>query len=79
MGGLNKTGVNTAHDAALLQAEVVRQSAIVGVASSPSGQAVMSAAELAWARSCIASCRANNSGIGQEPYIQVLKSLGVTS
>jgi hypothetical protein len=79
MGGLNKTGVNAAHDAALLQAEVVRQNAIIGIASSPAGQVAMNAAELQWARSCIASCRANNSGIGQEPYIQVLKSLGVTS
>jgi hypothetical protein len=79
MGGLNKTGTNSAHDAALLAAEVARQSAIVGVASSPSGQAVMAAAELAWARSCLVSCKVNNGGVGEEPYIAAIRSLGFSS
>jgi hypothetical protein len=78
MGGIVKTGV-TAHDSACLAAEVTRQSAIAGVASSAAGQAVVNAAEIAWARSCLASCKANNNSVGMEPFISLLRSLGVNS
>jgi hypothetical protein len=79
MGGLNKTGTNSTHDAALLAAEVVRQNAVQGVASSAAGQVVMNAAEIAWARACIVSCNANNGGVGVAPFIAMLRSLGVNS
>jgi hypothetical protein len=78
MGGLNKTGL-TNHDAALSAAESVRQSAVAGVAQSPAGQITQNNAEIQWARSCIASCKANNNSQGMEPYIALLRSLGVNS
>jgi hypothetical protein len=78
MGGLNKTGV-TSHDAALLSAEVTRQSAVHGVASSAAGQVVQNNAEIAYARACIVSCNANNGGVGVAPYIAMLRSLGVNA
>jgi hypothetical protein len=78
MGGVVRTGV-VAHDAACLAAEITRQSAIAGVASSAAGQVVQNNAEIAYARACLASCRANNGGQGQEPFIAMLKNLGVNA
>jgi hypothetical protein len=78
MGQFSKSG-NVAHDAACNAAESVRQGAVAAAAQSPSGQAAVNAAEITWARACMASCKANNGGQGQEAYISVLKSLGVNS
>jgi hypothetical protein len=78
MGGLNRTG-NFAHDQALVAAEQVRQSAVAAAAQSPAGQKASDAAEIAWARSCLASCRLNLNGQGQEAYLSLLRSLGVNS
>src|SRR5262249_48067386 len=79
MGGLNKTGVNAAHDAALVAAEGTRQAAVIGVPSSPAGQATVSASEIAFHRAVIASCKANNSSNGLAESLMALKSLGVNS
>jgi hypothetical protein len=78
MTGIIKSGV-AAHDAACLAAEVKRQSDTAGVASSAAGQAVVNAAEIVWARTCLASCKANNNSVGMEPFIALLRSLGVNS
>lgn len=75
MGGVNKSG-NVAHDAATVAAESVRQAAVAGAAQSAAGQVVVNAAEIAWARACVASCVANNQGFGKEPYIALLRALG---
>jgi len=75
MGQFSKSG-NLAHDTACDTAESTRQAAQAAAAMSPAGQAALNAAEIAWARACIASCKANNGGQGQEAYIAVLKSLG---
>jgi hypothetical protein len=79
MGGLNKTGTNSNHDAALLSAEVVRQSAVQSVSQGPAGQATMTAAEIAYHRAIVASCKANNNGIGLEGSLSALRALGVNS
>jgi hypothetical protein len=79
MGGLNKTGVNAAHDAALQSAEQARQAAVVGVPNSPAGQVTMNNSEIAFHRAIVASCRANNSNVGLEGSLSALKSLGVNS
>jgi hypothetical protein len=75
MGERIKTGVVT-HDLALATAESKRQSAIYGVAQSAAGQAVATAADIAWARACVASCVANNGGFGVEPFQTLLRALG---
>jgi hypothetical protein len=75
MGGVIQSGV-FAHDQACIKAEAVRQSSVLGAAMSPAGQAVMNSAEIAWARACLASCKANNNSQGMEAFISVLKSLG---
>ena len=75
MSGRIKTGV-TAHDQALAVAESARQSAVFGAAQSAAGQAVVNTAEIAWARACVASCVANNSGSGIEPFQTLLRALG---
>jgi hypothetical protein len=46
---------------------------------SAAGQVSFNAAEIAYNRACLASCRANNNGIGQEAFLAALKSLGVNS
>jgi hypothetical protein len=76
MGGLLKTGTNAAHDAALLAAETARQSAAAAATQNPAGQIVINNAEIAWARACLASCKANNNSIGQEAFISLLRALG---
>jgi hypothetical protein len=78
MGGVVKSG-NFAHDNACLLAEISRQAAVQGVASSPAGQAAYNSAELAYHRSVIASCKANNSSNGLEASLSALKALGVNS
>ena len=78
MGGLVKTG-NLAHDSACYLAEAARQSAVATVTMNAAGQAASNAAEITWARTCIASCKANNGGAGQECFLGVLRSLGVNS
>jgi hypothetical protein len=78
MGGINRTE-SFNHNVALLAAEAKRQSDTAAVASSVAGQAAMNSAEITWARSCIASCKLNNAGAGIEPYLGVLRSLGVNS
>jgi hypothetical protein len=75
MGGKIQSGV-LAHDNACGVAESIRQSAVASVAQSPAGQKLHDAAEIQWARSCIASCKANNSGNGQAPFIELLRALG---
>jgi hypothetical protein len=79
MGGLNKTDGSSAHNAALLAAEAAWQSAVAGVASTAAGQVVMNAAELAFHRAVVASCKANNNNQGLEASLAALRSLGVNS
>ena len=78
MGGKIQSG-NFAHDSACGVAESIRQAAVQNVAQSPAGQKAHDAAEIAWARACLVSCRANNNGNGQEAFISLLRSLGVNS
>jgi hypothetical protein len=78
MGQFAKSG-NLMHDAVCNLAESVRQSVQATAAQSPAGQAALNAAEIQWARACLASCRLNNGGSGQEPYISVLRALGVNA
>jgi hypothetical protein len=75
MGQVSKSG-NFLHDQSCNVAEATRQAAVAGAAQSAAGQILVNAAEIAWARSCLLSCRQNNGGAGQEPYIQLLRSLG---
>jgi hypothetical protein len=75
MGGIVKSG-NLAHDAACAAAESLRQSATASVAMSAAGQVILNNAEIAWARAVIASCKANNNGIGAEPFQTLLRTLG---
>jgi hypothetical protein len=77
--GQYSTSGKSAHDTACNTAESTRQSTAATVAQSPAGQVALNNAEIAWARACIASCKLNNGGHGQEPYINVLKSLGVNA
>jgi hypothetical protein len=77
MGGVVKSG-NVAHDAACLAAEVTRQNAVIGVASSPAGQVVMDNAERAYHRSVVASAKLNLAGSGVEASLSALRALGVS-
>jgi hypothetical protein len=74
--GLKVTSGNYNHDLACYIAESQRQSAVAGVASSAAGQAVVNAAEIAFNRACLASCRTNNNSQGMECFIAALKALG---
>jgi hypothetical protein len=67
---------NSVHDNACNTAESTRQAVQATAANSPAGQAALNAAEITWARACIASCKLNNGGNGMEPYIAVLRALG---
>ena len=78
MGGKVQSGV-FAHDTACSLVEATRQAAVIGVPSSPSGQATVNASEIAYHRGIIASCRANNSSNGLAESLMALRSLGVTS
>jgi len=66
---------NKVHDDALLAAEHTRQIASAG---NPS-QATLRAADLAYARACLASCKANNGGAGAQLFQTMLRELGVQS
>jgi hypothetical protein len=74
MGSVIKTGVK-AHDDALVQAERVRQSTITAGVS----QATARSADIAFARSALASCLTNNNGSGASVFTQMLLQNGVTS
>lgn len=69
-----KTG-NKAHDDALLKAEHDRQVAQVPGAS----QATVRAADLAYLRACLASCKTNNGGAGAGFFLSAIRELGFTS
>src|SRR5262245_49391624 len=75
MGQFSKSG-NLAHDTACNTAESTRQGVQATAAQSPSGQATLNAAEIVWARACLASCKTNNGGAGVETYVQLLRALG---
>jgi len=74
MGGI-VLGVNGAHAAVCLAAEVTRQSATAG---NPT-QAQVDAAELAYHRTVIASAKLNNGGNGIEASLRALQDLGALS
>src|SRR5262249_55694968 len=71
MGGVVKSG-NLTHDNACNLAEGVRQASVAG---NPTQTAVNNA-EITWARACVASCNANNGGVGAEPVRRLLLSMG---
>ena len=75
MATLVKSG-NVAHDTACLAATVAYQSAIVGLGMNAAAQVTLNNAEITWARACLASCRANNNGVGVEIYQSLLRALG---
>jgi hypothetical protein len=75
MGGKVQTG-NLAHDSACVVHESTRQAAVAAAAQSPAGQLAVNNAEIAWARGVIASCKANNSNVGMEPFQTLLRALG---
>ena len=78
MGGKVQSG-NFAHDVACSLVEATRQVAVAAAAQSPAGQKASDAAEIAYHRGIIASCRANNSSNGLAESLMALHSLGVTS
>ena len=78
MGQFSQSG-KSVHDTTCNIAESTRQAAVAAAPNSPAGQVTVNNAEIAWARACIASCKANNNSQGMECYIAVLKSLGVNS
>lgn len=67
---------NYAHDVACALAEGVRQASAAGATSNAAGQVTINTAEIAWARSIIASCKANNNNVGMEPFQTLLRALG---
>ena len=75
MGGKVQSG-NFAHDTACSLVEATRQAAVAGVAQSPAGQKAHDAAEIAYHRGIVASCRANNSSNGLAESVMALKALG---
>jgi hypothetical protein len=75
MGQFSQSG-KSAHDTACNVAESTRQAVQATAAQSPAGQVALNNAEIAWARACIASCKANNNSRGMEVYINVLRALG---
>ena len=75
MGGHTRSG-NLVHDSTCNIAEGTRQGVQASVAQSPAGQATLNAAEIVWARACVASCKANNNSIGAEPFQTLLRALG---
>jgi len=78
MGHFQKTSTFSAHDNAVNLAEAVRQAAIAGVAQSPAGQKAHDAAEIAFHRAVVSSCRTNNSSQGLSESLQALRALGAT-
>jgi hypothetical protein len=69
-----KTGVNPAHDAALIAAEQAHQAAIVGATA-----AQIRAADLAFLRACKSSCITNNNSAGVEQFNTAIRELLGTS
>lgn len=67
------TSENRAHAAAVLASEGVRQ---VAVAAAGNNQAAVIAAEITHYRTCLASAKSNNGGLGLEPFVTGLKILG---
>lgn len=61
-----------AHDAALVAAEQTRQVALAGMPT----QAAARTADIAYARAALASCKANNGGIGATFWQEMLMELG---
>jgi hypothetical protein len=78
MGGKVQSG-NLAHDVACSLVEATRQVAVASVAQSPAGQKASDAAEIAYHRGIIASCKANNSSQGLAESLMALRALGVSS
>jgi hypothetical protein len=70
-----KSGVY-AHDLACALAEGVRQGAVASLTMNAAGQVVSNNAEIAYNRACIASCKTNNGGAGQEAFASALRALG---
>src|SRR5262245_49575910 len=75
MGTHVKSG-NLVHDQTCNAAYSTLQGVIASAPNSPAGQATVNAAEITWARACVASCKTNNGGVGIEPFQQLLRSLG---
>jgi hypothetical protein len=75
MGGRIVTG-NFAHDSACAIAEATRQVSVAAVTQNAAGQVASNAAEIAWARAVIASCKANLAGQGAETFQTLLRALG---
>jgi hypothetical protein len=66
---------NATHDATVTAAEGVRQTAVAAAAGN---QASVRTADIAFHRSVVTSCIANNSSSGLQPSMQALRELGVT-
>lgn len=75
MGQHTRSG-NLTHDTTCNVAESTRQVTVASAAQSPAGQAAVNAAEITWARACVASCKANNNNVGSEPFQTLLRALG---
>jgi len=75
MGQHTKSG-NLTHDTACNVAESTRQAAVAAATQNPAGQVTVNNAEIAWARACVASCKANNNNVGAEPFQTLLRALG---
>jgi hypothetical protein len=69
-----KTGVK-AHDDALLAAEGARQVSVTPTSTA----AQVRAADIAYARACLASCLTNNNGSGAAQFQHMLKENGVNA
>jgi len=67
-----KTG-NLAHDNACAAAEITRQAAVAGTPT----QAQVTAADVAFYRTCRASAIANNNGVQAAEFSAALKALNV--
>ena len=65
---------NKTHNAAVANAEGVRQAAVAAAST----QAAVTAAEITFYRSVLASCKSNLGGAGQEAAISALKALGTS-
>jgi hypothetical protein len=69
----SQTG-NKTHDTAVANAEGVRQVAVANATT----QAAVTAAEVSFYRSVLASCKSNLGGSGSEAAISALKALGTS-
>lgn len=71
--GMGSFSENCGHQAAVLAAETLRQSAMTALGAAPP-QAAVSATEIAFYRAALASAIAN--GCSPEQYIMALRELG---